>query len=147
MPQKLFTHCAVEGIAVYWFHFKPPVRGIYWCPDGIRPAIGLDHSLERNRRELRCVLSEEVGHHYTTGGNCLTKTFYSFRDRIQTSIEERRAMEWAATYLIPETQLIKAFKKNITTVWELAEYFDVTEEMVNFRLKMAGVKHRQGSVF
>lgn len=149
MPQtqKLFDLAESEGIAVYWCRFKPPIRGIYWCPENESPAIGLDYSLEHKRRELKRVLSEELGHHFTTAGNCIPRTFFSFRDRIQTSIEEKRALEWASTYLIPESQLVKALKKNIVTVWELAEHFDVTDDMIEIRLTLVGVKYRQGSVF
>ena len=123
-----------ENIDIEWQDFIPPVRGIYWAPTGIPPVIWLDKSLEYNPRLLRCVMAEELGHHFTTTGNCLCRTYFNYRDRLGVSRAEHRALRWAAEYLIPKKNLQKASKSGNDTLWGLAELFDVTEEMMKFRL-------------
>ncbi|NSW83353.1 MAG: hypothetical protein HPY90_08775 [Syntrophothermus sp.] len=96
MPQKLFDLAEQEGIIVRWWDFIPPVRGLYWAPKDLPPVIGLDNSLQYDHRTLRCVLAEELGHHFTASVN---RTFCSYRDRIWFSREELRAHRWVALYL------------------------------------------------
>jgi hypothetical protein len=55
---------------------------------------------------------------------------------MEVSRAEYRALRWAAQWLIPLDKLAQAFKWGIFEVWELAEYFDVTEDMVRFRLSL-----------
>jgi len=43
------------------------------------------------------------------------------------SQDERKAMQWATDYLIPDVELMKALKVGCRSCFELAEYFDVTE--------------------
>lgn len=146
MPQKLFDLAESEGIIVHWFNLAHPLRGVYWAPDNAPPAIGLDYSLQHNNAECRAVMAEEVGHHYTSSGIFLCRTFFNYRDRLIISKEEYEAITWAALYLMPERKLFQAFKKNITSVWELSEYFSVTEELTNHRLRLAKLKLLQGTI-
>lgn len=129
-----------ENIEIEWQDFIPPVRGIYWAPDGIPPVIWLDKSLEHHPRLLRCVMAEELGHHFTTTGNCLCRTYFNYRDRLAVSKAEYRALKWAAEYLIPKRQLQKALRVRNDTLWDLAELFDVTEEMMDFRIRLPDVR-------
>jgi len=124
-----------ENIEIEWQEFIPPVRGLYWAPQGIPPVIWLDKSLEYNHRLLRCVMAEELGHHFTTAGDCLCRTYFNYRDRLAVSRAEYRALRWAAEYLIPKKRLHKALRAGNDTLWGLAEIFDVTEEMMRFRLE------------
>lgn len=136
LAQELFDLAEREGIIVRWWDFKPPVRGLYWAPHDLPPVIGLDTSLEKDQRQLRCVFAEELGHHFTTSQNTICRTFCSFHDRVWFSKEEYRAHKWAALHLIPTRQLNKTLKSGADTLWDLAEIFDVTEEMMRFRLSL-----------
>lgn len=51
---------------------------------------------------------------------------------------ERAADKWAIKKLIPKDELEAAFQKGITEVWELAEYFEVTEDFVRKAAKEYG---------
>lgn len=130
---KLADH---EGIKVEYFDFAPPVNGLYWAEEGLPPVIGLDRSLSSNTPLLRCVLAEELGHHFTTVGDRIPKTYYSQSDRLLVSKAEYKALRWAAIYLMPRPELYNAFDNGIISTWELADYFNVTEDMVRFRCQL-----------
>lgn len=57
-----------EAIAVEFFNFISPIRGIYFTEQCLPPIIGLDNSLPHDTSLLRCILAEELGHHFTTVG-------------------------------------------------------------------------------
>lgn len=134
--KAMFDIAEKEGIEVYWFDFEPPVQGLYWAPSSSAPVIGLDNKLENNMPLCRCIIAEELGHHFTLGQNCLQCTYFNYRDRLATSKAEYRALKWAANYLMPEDKLREAFRAGCREVWQLADYFNVTEEMVRFRIKL-----------
>ncbi|WP_084665654.1 ImmA/IrrE family metallo-endopeptidase [Thermanaeromonas toyohensis] len=138
MPMKLFALAEKEGIKIEWWDFKPPLEAVYWYRPGLPPIIGLSHTLQSAPRSyFRCVLAEEIGHFYTTiGAIHIPRTLPRYHQRTNIGIYEYRARRWAAEHLIPLPDLIRAFKEGVTYRWELAEYFDVTEEMVDFRLRL-----------
>lgn len=142
MPFSLIKLAYENGIVIEYWDFHPPLEAVYWSYPGLPPVIGLSKSLFSNRAHFRCVLAEELGHHFTSVGNSVPLTFFHYSDRITISRTEYRAMRWAALYLMPLDKLCLAFKKGIRERWELAEFFDVTEEMVNFRLSLPDIKNR-----
>ncbi len=82
-------------------------------------AIDVD-KLESNREE-KVHLAHEMGH-------CVTGSFYNIYSPLDIrQRHENRADRWAIKRLIPRKHLIEAFKEGITEIWELAEYFEVTE--------------------
>lgn len=137
--QHMMLIAGNEGIRVRCWSFEPPVLGIYWAAQDMPPYIGLDKSLMSESPLTRCVMAEELGHHFTTFGDTLTRTYFHYSDRLNTSQAEFRAYKWAARYLMPKDRIERAFCKGIIERWELAEYFDVTEMMVNFRLRLPDI--------
>lgn len=72
----------------------------------------------------RVHLSHELGH-------CLTGSFYS----VYTAVDcrqrhENRADKWAVRKLIPVEQLDDAVAGGCTELWELADRFGVTEDLM-----------------
>ena len=49
---------------------------------------------------------------------------------------EFEALKWAALYLIPPHNLAYTLKCGITEKDQLAKWFNVTETMIDFRLKL-----------
>jgi hypothetical protein len=140
MPLELFELAKRQGINIEWWDFKPPLEAVYWATPGLPPVIGLSCLLKRSSSAyLRCVLAEEIGHHFTTSNNSVPRTFFHYRDRLEVSRAEYKALKWAALYLMPRDKLLYAIKHGITEKWEFAEWFNVTEEMVDFRLKLPDV--------
>lgn len=85
-------------------------------------AIALHKDLSSNQE--RVCLAHELGHH-------VKGALYRKETPIFTRGQcEYKADKWAVHKLIPIRSLYAAFKKGCTEVWQLAEYFDVTEEFV-----------------
>lgn len=129
-----------EEIEVELFDFNPPVRGIYYVGENTPPIIGLDSSLIHDSPLLRCVLAEELGHHFTTAGCFMPRQFFNHSDRLHISKIEFKAMRWAVNYLMPEDDLLDAIGSGLYEPWELAEHFNVVEEFAKFRLRLFGAK-------
>ncbi len=140
MPVELFALAEKEGIKIEWWDFEPPLEAVYLAIPDMPPVIGLANSLYHSPRAyFRYVLAEELGHHFTTVGYRIPRIYFHYRDRMEVSRVEFRALKWAAQWLMPSDKLLRAFRQGIVEVWELAEYFDVTENMVRFRLSLPDV--------
>lgn len=130
------------GVVVEYWDFQPPLEAVYWAYPGLPPVIGLARSLFENRAHFRCVMAEELGHHFTSVGKAIYGTFFHYRDRLEVSRIEHRAMRWAALHLMPSGKLFKAIRTGINERWELAEHFEVTEDMVDFRMSLPDVREK-----
>jgi len=118
-----------------------------YLSDGV---ILLDRSLDRpeNRRLHRVVLAEELGHYYTVPqSNALRFLGYSaFSDNeeIQIDRDEFRAVKWATSFLMPNHRLDQAITDGCRSVYDLAEWFDVTEKFVKSKLAVMRMKRELG---
>lgn len=88
---------------------------------GSRVAIRQDLSTSV---EKACVLAEELGHHYTTYGNILDQSDTSNRK------QELRARAWAYNYQIGLIGLVRAYEHGCRNRFEVAEFLEVTEEVL-----------------
>lgn len=138
--QEMYLIAEQEKINIKWWNFTPPILGIYWSAGEHCQVIGLDNTLETDTKLLRCVFAEELGHHFTTAEKCISTVCLNYRDRLYINRSEFKALRWAAEYLMPESKIKMAFRKGFTESWDLSEYFNVTEEMVRFRLGLENLK-------
>ena len=74
--------------------------------------------------EKACVLAEDLGHHYTSYGNILDQSDASNRK------QELRARAWAYNKQIGLLGLIRAYEHGCRNRFEIAEYLEVTEEVL-----------------
>jgi hypothetical protein len=74
--------------------------------------------------EKRCILAEELGHHYTSFGNILDQS------NIINVKQEKRARNWGYEKLVGIVSLINAFERGIKGRHDLAEYLNVTEKFL-----------------
>ena len=84
--------------------------------------------LDETRLETQAdknVAAFHEGGHYATG---TTHKVYSPQDLIQK--HENCADKWAIKHLISKDELDEAISKGNTEIWQLAEYFDVTEDFM-----------------
>ncbi len=130
--------------------------GLY-LSDGYGCVILLDKLLDKpeNRRLHRCVLSEELGHHFTAPRNDLPRVFGSCSlgvtrvlpddalSKVQIAQDERKALEWATNFLMPNNEFNKAVAAGCRTVYDLAEWFDVTEWFVYRKLGIIKARYRE----
>lgn len=93
------------------------LKGLY-----INGYIAIDAKMSDT--EKACVLAEELGHHYTTYGNILDQSDASNRK------QELRARAWAYNKQIGLLGLIRAYEHGCRNRFEIAEYLEVTEEVL-----------------
>ena len=89
-----------------------------------RCHIGMDGSVLDNGALERVHLGHEVGH-------CATGSFYNrYSPYDLRRKHENRADRWAIGRIIPVEQLDEAVARGCTEIWELAEWFGVTEQFM-----------------
>ena len=138
--KQLLELAESESIAVEYKRFKSAINGMYLHMPDCQPVIYLSLRLHSSFRLNRCVLAEELGHHFTSSGERVPKKYHSVQDRLSIDKCEYKALRWAANHLVPENNLLDAIASGLCEIWELAEEFDVTEEMMRFRMRLFGVR-------
>lgn len=84
--------------------------------------IGIDDSKRSDEATERVHLAHELGH-------CVTGAFYNRHSTADLrQKQENRADKWAIRKLIPIKKLDAAVADGHTELWDLAEYFGVTED-------------------
>lgn len=120
---SLYRIAKEERIAVDCFHLSAREAFSYMDPEG-DCFIAIDPLRLRSEQEEREKLAHELGH-------CVTGSFYNQWAACDIRQKhENRADKWAIQKLIPQEELDKAVEAGCTQVWELAEYFNVTEDFM-----------------
>ncbi|KHD35174.1 hypothetical protein NL50_14870 [Clostridium acetobutylicum] len=114
--EDLLNEANIHGIDIIEMNFKGYFKGLY--SDN---TIAIDKNIETNK-EKKCILAEELGHHFTTVGNILNQS------TIDNKRQEKKARNWAFEKLVGLVSLINAFEKGIRTKSEIAEYLNITEK-------------------
>jgi Zn-dependent peptidase ImmA (M78 family) len=84
--------------------------------------IGIDRNMRGREEKTR--LAHEVGH-------CETGTYYvRHMPKICRRRNENRANRWAYENVLPFCEIQAALDEGNHDIWELAEYFDVTDEFM-----------------
>ena len=103
--------------------FKSKAKGL--CKG---KKIGISVDIETST-EKACVLSEELGHYYTTVGNIINLS------DTQNRKQERQARLWAYNNRIGLYGLIRAYENGCRNRYETAEFLNVTEEFLEDAIK------------
>ena len=98
------------------------------------PLLGSDGRIYNNRIAIRkdiptlkqksCVLAEELGHYYTGVGNILEQ------NSINNIKQERYGRIWAYNHQIGLMGILQSYLANCRTLYDMAEYLEVTEEFL-----------------
>ena len=92
--------------------------------DSGRCYIGMDPTVRDGSVSEKVHLAHELGH-------CLTGSFYNIHAAIDTRLRhEYRADKWSVTHLIPVDDLDQAIADGCCELWELADRFGVTEQLM-----------------
>ena len=104
-----------------------------------KPLINNDGLISGNRIAIRkniqtttekaCVLAEELGHHYTTVGNILDQK------KVANAKQELHARTWAYNECVGLIGIVKAFEAGCKSLYEMADYLDVTEDFLKDALE------------
>jgi Domain of unknown function (DUF955). len=108
-----------EGIEIIQMKFKGNLKALYG-----NKTIAIDPRIETSS-EKACILAEELGHYHKTVGNILDTT------KIENVKQEKIARNWGYEKLIGLRDIIKAFNIGTRTLYEMAEYLNVTETFLN----------------
>lgn len=121
--QKLRDIAERENIKIYEDCDIGRLKGLYFDN-----TILLSQNIENNQ-EKKCILGEELGHHYESYGNILDQEDHFNR------AQEIRARRWAYKKLVKIEHLIEAFYDGIRNIFELAEYLEVTTKFLKDAIK------------
>lgn len=141
MPLQLVAFAMHNGVNVDFWDLVYPIEAIYFSEG--QPCIALSTSLYSNRAHFRTVFAEELGHHFTSSGDRIIKSNADYKDTIEISQQEHRAMAWAARHLISPEQIEKAFAHGLKYPWEFAEFFQVDEKLVKLRMVLYFEREKQ----
>ncbi len=90
--------------------------------------------------EKSCVLAEELGHYHTTTGNILDQSDVSNRK------QELRARLYGYDMQIGLIGIIECYKHHCRSLYEMAEYLQVTEEYLKEALECYSRKYGENLV-
>lgn len=121
--EELYEQAKELGVSVYGFSM-PRCRAVSYMNESGDCAIGIDSSRSYTASEVKTMLAHELGH-CSTGAFYNQYTPFSLRSKC-----ERKADEWAILRCVPQNQLISACKSGLSSSYELAEYFGVSESMM-----------------
>ncbi len=86
--------------------------------------IAIDPEKIHSQADERSKLSHELGH-------CITGSFYNQWAACDIRQKhENRADKWAVERLVPMEELDTAIANGVTELWELAEFFGISEELM-----------------
>lgn len=115
--EELLDEAAAENISVDEnYPFKSNLKGLY-----IDQHIALSDRLETTA-EKNCILTEELGHHYSSVGNILDTSDTG------NAKQEHQTQMWSYDRLIGLHGLIDAYLHGCREFHETAEYLCVTED-------------------
>jgi len=130
------------GVIVEFHPFAEPLLGYYFAEPPLPPTIGLNATLPTNERLMRCVLAEELGHHYTSIGDHVATPYRTYLGRVLLGRTEKRALAWAAEALMPSVSLGEALGQ-AHSIQEVAEAYWVTPGFVRAVLELPFYQHFQ----
>lgn len=120
---ELYQLADAEHIPVYSFDL-PQTHSLSLMNNDGSCAVAIDPFGLNSSKDEKIRLAHELGH-------CVTGSFYNrYSDFDIKAKSEYKADKWAIKKLIPKDELQAAFEQGYTEPWDLAEYFNVTEEFI-----------------
>ena len=135
--QSLLNLAERENIAITYDDIATRFKtlGLY-DNDGVNRQIILHAELKTYPRLHKCILSEELGHHFTSVGASFYKAANCRFWKLNHIKTELRALKWSCFHLIPDDCLLHAiYAERLRVIEEFEDYFEVTPELLLFRLR------------
>lgn len=108
-------------------------KGIYLNISDAFPTIFIDKTIIHDRCKYISILSEELGHHFTTSKN-LTINSKTYSEKLQKNKEENKAKLWAANFIVSDEEFVQALCNCISTKCDLCDYFNMTNELLQYKI-------------
>lgn len=117
--ESLLEEANKSGLSVIDYPFKNNrIKGLY-CDN----TVAINRSISTTN-EKSCVLAEELGHHYTSSGDIIDLSDTASRK------QEYKARLWAYNHMIGLTGIITAHTSGCTSLYDTAEFLDVTVDFL-----------------
>ncbi|GIP18395.1 hypothetical protein J40TS1_40370 [Paenibacillus montaniterrae] len=116
--ERLLAIAEEQSVYVYEKPMSRRNKGLY-----ADQVIWINKNLN-TKQEKACILSEELGHYFTSSGNILDQSSISNRK------QEYRARAWGYEQLIPLHRFVEAWQQDIEGRHAIAEYLEVTEDFL-----------------
>ncbi len=121
--EELYEIAQSENIDIYSAAL-PLTQSMSVMDDELNCYIGIDYDQIHTNADEKRKLAHEIGH-------CIKGAFYNRYSKLDLiSKHEYSADKWACEKLLPKEEMQAAFENGFIEVWQLAEYFDVPEELV-----------------
>lgn len=120
---RLYQIAEEENIEVDCFDLRKREALSMMDDDGCC-SIAVNPYKLRSERDERMKLAHELGH-------CITGSFYNaYATADCRQRHENQADKWAIQKLVPSDELKDAVSLGYSEPWELADYFEVTEDFI-----------------
>lgn len=117
--EELYAFAEEQGIEIH--NFDLGAMKSMSIPD----HVAVDYRQISGYREEKELVFHEVGH-------CATGSFYTGISPLDLRARhEYRAKKWAFMRQVPVEELKQAVRKGYLELWELADYFEVTESVIS----------------
>lgn len=107
--------------------------GLYFKLPDCHPVIFIRKSLLNDIKKYKSILSEELGHHFTTIGD-LTIESKNYQEKLYKNKKEKISKEWAANFLISDEEFVQALCNCISTPYDICDFFNITDEMLQYKI-------------
>lgn len=123
-------YAKAEQENIYIYETKLALASGYYQRTQQSTTVLIEHSLPEP--EKRCILTHELMHHKYTPDGFSPALFDKFCYAKHEKFIERKTAE----KLIPKEELINFLENNPeATIWDIADYFCVTERMLRIRIE------------
>lgn len=114
--EELLQLAYEQGVQVVDFDFEGDMTG-YYCNNVAFISKDMDED-----KEKKCILAEELGHHFTTVGDITGE------DTIDKCKQEQLGRRWGFETIVPIEDIIDAIIDGYDRIYLAAEQLDVTPE-------------------
>ncbi|MDO5769293.1 MAG: ImmA/IrrE family metallo-endopeptidase [Psychrobacter sp.] len=135
IAEKLGVQVVYDSFSQGIFGSGDDISGTFKYVDGV-PTCTVNINHHRNRQ--RFTLAHELGHFVLEHGEKSDNSQTLYRQNNHTDPVEIEANNFAAELLMPKTAISILIREESFGISELAEWFEVSEQAMYFRLKNLG---------
>lgn len=107
--------------------------GLYLKLPDCCPVIFIRKSILSDMKKYKSILSEELGHHFTTIGD-LTIESENYQEKLYKNKKEILAKKWAANFLISDEEFEQALCNCISNNCDICDFFNITDEILRYKI-------------
>lgn len=127
--EELLQTAYNQGIQVIDYEFEGNMSG-YYCNN----VIFIDKNAQDDQ-ERKCILVEELGHHFTAVGDLTGE------DTIEKCKQEQLGRRWGFDTILPIDEIVDAVIDGCDNFYSIAEYLDITTEYLHEALRYYSQKY------